>query len=152
MRMCVDVCVRDHTSIQLCMHVLRSCAPGAQRVPHEGSMTALRDGLVHPAFMQSYTRKTADGKGSSSNVIILVYNWVYIYIYSYIVICIYTYMLIDTYIWFRIVDRGMGWLGAWVVALGGSWIVWLVVVRRLFWPREVCTCVCLSVCLSVVCM
>ena len=26
-------------------------------------------------------------------------------------------------IWFRIVDRGMGWLGSWIVALGGSWIV-----------------------------
>ena len=35
MRMCVDVCVRYHTSIQLCMHVLRGCPPGAQRVPHK---------------------------------------------------------------------------------------------------------------------
>ena len=81
MRMWVDVCVRDHTSTQLCMHVLRSRPPGAQRIPHEGSMTALRDGLVHPPIMQSFTRKTADGQGSSSNVIILVYNWVHIYIY-----------------------------------------------------------------------
>ena len=23
----------------------------------------------------------------------------------------------------RIVDHGMGWLGSWIVALGGSWIV-----------------------------
>ena len=32
MRMCVYVCVRYHTSIQLCMHVLCGCPPGVQRV------------------------------------------------------------------------------------------------------------------------
>ena len=26
-------------------------------------------------------------------------------------------------IWLRIVDRGMGWLGSWIVALGGPWIM-----------------------------
>ena len=32
MRMCVYVCVRYHTSIRLCMHVLCGCPPGVQRV------------------------------------------------------------------------------------------------------------------------
>ena len=32
MRMCVFVCVRYHTSIRLCMHVLCGCPPEVQRV------------------------------------------------------------------------------------------------------------------------